>query len=76
MMRFRIHYAWIILAVTFLVLLFAAGARTLPTILIKPLEAEFGWDRGSISFAVAICLLDVGCWAHRRRRVSFFSCPR
>lgn len=60
MMKLRIHYAWIIVAVTFLVLLFAAGVRTLPSVIMKPLEAEFGWDRSSISFAVAISLFAYG----------------
>lgn len=56
----RLHYAWVIVTVTFVVLLVAAGVRTAPTVIIKPLEAEFGWDRGSISFAVAISLFAYG----------------
>lgn len=60
MLKLRFHYAWIVVVITFLVLLFAAGVRTLPTVLIKPLEGEFGWDRGSISFAVAISLFAYG----------------
>ena len=60
MLKFRFHYAWIVVIVTFLVLLLAAGVRTLPSVIIKPLEAEFGWDRGSISFAVAISLFAYG----------------
>lgn len=56
----RFHYAWIILVVTFFTLLFAAGVRTIPGVIIKPLEAEFGWDRGSISFAVAVSLFAYG----------------
>ncbi|MBW4436432.1 MAG: MFS transporter [Pleurocapsa minor GSE-CHR-MK-17-07R] len=54
------RYAWIVVAVTFLVLLFAAGVRTIPSVIIKPLEAEFGWDRGLISGAVAISLFAFG----------------
>ncbi|MBI3537929.1 MAG: hypothetical protein HY070_10265 [Chloroflexi bacterium] len=38
----RFHYAWVIAAITFLVLLAAAGVRTAPQVLIKPLEQEFG----------------------------------
>lgn len=60
MNRLRWHYAWIIVAVTFGALLVAAGVRTAPTVIIVPLEAEFGWDRGSISFAVAISLFAYG----------------
>ncbi len=56
----RIHYAWIVAGVTFLVLLVAAGVRTAPQVLIKPLEQEFGWTRSSISFAVAVSILWFG----------------
>lgn len=56
-MKLRFHYAWIVVAITFLVLLVASGTRTIPSVIIKPLEAEFGWDRASISFAVAVSLL-------------------
>lgn len=56
----RIHYAWIVVGITFLVLLVAAGVRTAPQVLIKPLEEEFGWSRSSISFAVAVSILWFG----------------
>lgn len=56
----RLHYAYIIVGVTFLTLLFSAGVRTIPSVIIKPLEAEFGWDRTSISFSVAVSLLALG----------------
>ncbi len=48
------HYAWVIAAVTFLVLLMAAGIRAAPSVLMVPLETEFGWNRSVISGAVAI----------------------
>jgi hypothetical protein len=38
----RLHYAWVVLAVTFVCLLTAAAVRSLPGILMRPLEAEFG----------------------------------
>ena len=50
----RIHYGWIVAAVTFLVLLTAAGVRSTPGVLLVPLEQEFGWSRATISFAVAV----------------------
>ncbi len=50
----RVHYAWIVAAVTFLVLLTAAGVRSTPGVLMVPLEQEFGWSRATISFAVAV----------------------
>jgi sugar phosphate permease len=50
----RFHYAWIIALVTFGVLLTAAGIRSIPGVLMVPLETEFGWSRATISFAVAV----------------------
>jgi MFS family permease len=52
--RMKIHYAWVVAAVTFLTLLAAAGVRATPGILIVPLENEFGWSRATISFAVGL----------------------
>lgn len=51
---FRIHYAWIVASVTFVVLLITAGVRATPSVLMVPLETEFGWTRTAISAAVAI----------------------
>ena len=50
----RVHYAWVVAAVTFCVLLTAAGIRSTPGVLMVPLETEFGWSRSTISFAVAL----------------------
>jgi MFS family permease len=52
--RRRIHYSWVILAVTFLTMLVMAGAVGAPGVFIKPLEAEFGWDTAEISSALAV----------------------
>jgi MFS family permease len=48
------HYAWVIAALTFLVLITSAGVRSTPGLLMVPLETEFGWSRSLISSAVAI----------------------
>lgn len=56
----KLHYGWIIAAVTFAALLVSAGVRTAPSVIIKPLEAEFGWDRASISLAVMVSLFAFG----------------
>jgi MFS family permease len=56
----RLHYAWIVLAVTFACLFFAAAVRSLPGILMLALEREFGWSRDAISGAVAVNLLLFG----------------
>jgi sugar phosphate permease len=50
----RIHYAWVIAAITFLVLLVTAAVRATPGVLMVPLEQEFGWSAASISAAIAI----------------------
>jgi sugar phosphate permease len=55
-----LHYAWVIAAVTFVVVLLTAGVRSVPGILIVPLEAEFHWSRATISFAVGVNLLLYG----------------
>jgi sugar phosphate permease len=56
----RLHYAWIIAAVTFIVAVVTAGVRAAPGVLIVPLEQEFHWTRATISFAVGINLLLYG----------------
>jgi cyanate permease len=56
----KMHYAWIVFAITFLALIAAAGVRSVPSILIVPLENEFGWSRATISVAVSINLLMYG----------------
>jgi sugar phosphate permease len=53
-MKPRLHYAWIIAAVTFVVLLVTAGVRATPGVLMVPLESELGWSRTVLSTAVAI----------------------
>lgn len=50
------HYAWVVAAVIFLVMLTTAGVRSTPGVLIVPLEKEFGWNRATISVAVAVNL--------------------
>ena len=50
----RLHYAWVIALVTFVVLLVTAGIRATPGVLMVSLEGEFGWSRTVISGAVAI----------------------
>ena len=53
----KVHYAWVVAAVTFVVLLLTAGVRAAPGILIVPLENEFHWARSTISFVVGVILL-------------------
>ncbi len=56
----RIHRAWLVLAVAFLALLTAAGLRSAPAVMMRPLELSMGWDRATISLSVAIGLLLYG----------------
>src|SRR5258708_6816029 len=56
----RIHYAWIVAAVTFVAVMGAAGFRATPSVLIVPLQNEFGWNRAVISVAVSINLILFG----------------
>lgn len=48
------HYAWVVAAVTFLVLVVVAGIRSASGVLIVPLRHEMGWSVAAISTAVAI----------------------
>ena len=50
----RVHYAWVIAAVTFAVMLITAGVRAAPGLFMVPLEAEFGWSRAVISASIAV----------------------
>ena len=52
----RMHYGWIVIGVVFFVLLAAAGTRATPSVMMLPLEKQFGWSRGTISLAISINL--------------------
>ena len=58
--RLRFHYAWLILGIAFVTLIVAAAVRSAPSILIVPLEREFGWTRAQLSFAVSVNILLYG----------------
>src|SRR5438309_1238127 len=58
--RGRLHYAWVVAAVTFLALLSAAGIRATSVVLVLPLEREFGWDLATVSLALSVNLLLYG----------------
>src|SRR4029078_2210217 len=55
--RHKVHYGWVVVAVTFLTMLVTAGAMGAPGVLIVPLEREIRWDNAEISSAVAPRLL-------------------
>ncbi|MFC1957547.1 MFS transporter [Chloroflexota bacterium] len=56
----HLYYGWI--TVLFAAIILAAHALTFYSfgIFLKPIVAEFNWDRGALSAALAICLLVVG----------------
>jgi len=56
----RVHYGWVVAAVTLVALVISAGFRSMAGLLIGPLEDEFGWSAGTISIAVTINLLLFG----------------
>ncbi|MFE0174239.1 MFS transporter [Streptomyces sp. NPDC059002] len=59
----RIHRAWFVAAVTFVTIIGAAAFRSLPSLLIDPLNEEFHWSRGTIGLAVSINLALYGLTA-------------
>jgi MFS family permease len=54
------YYGWLVLTLSFLTTLTGAGIRSSPTVLIHPLEVEFGWSRAAISSAIGLNLLLFG----------------
>jgi sugar phosphate permease len=56
----RLHYGWIVVGITFVLILVTAGVRAAPGVLIVPLENEFHWSRATISLAVGVNLLLYG----------------
>ena len=56
----KLHYAWVVAGVTFVVGLLTAGVRAAPGVLIVPLEREFAWSPATISLAIGINLLLYG----------------
>lgn len=56
----KLHYAWVILAVTFICLFVASALRSIPGIIMLSLEQEFHWGRETVSGAVALNLFLFG----------------
>jgi MFS family permease len=59
----RIHPAWIVLGAVTVVLLATSGVRSSFGVFIKPMEAEFGWDRTSLSLVASLSLFLYGAVA-------------
>jgi MFS family permease len=54
------YYGWFVVALCFLTTITSAGVRSSPSVLIHPLEAEFGWSRALIASAISMNLLLFG----------------
>ena len=50
----KVHYAWVVAAVAFVVLLVAAGIRSTPGVIMLPIEHEMGWSAQTVSLAAAV----------------------
>jgi predicted MFS family arabinose efflux permease len=58
--RPRLHRAWLVAAVTFLVLLASAAFRSSLGVLLVPIEDDLGWTRTDTSIAVSLNLVVYG----------------
>jgi MFS family permease len=56
----NIHYGWVMVSITFLTMLATSAAMGMPGVLLDPLRAEFGWETGDISGALALRLILFG----------------
>jgi predicted MFS family arabinose efflux permease len=56
----RVHRAWLVAAVTFLVLLASAAFRSSLGVLLVPIEDDLGWSRTDTSIAVSLNLIVYG----------------
>src|SRR6059058_4991908 len=61
--RRNVHYAWVIVGVTFFAALVSAGTVGAPGVFIVPLQQEFGWTTAEISSALSIRFILFGLMA-------------
>src|SRR5688500_7742319 len=52
--RSRIHWAWVVAAVSCVAILGAAGVRSVPGVMMNPLHHEFGWPHGTVGFPMSV----------------------
>jgi MFS family permease len=50
----RLHWAWVVAAVSFVAILGAAGFRSVPGVMMNPLHHEFGWSHGTVGLAMSV----------------------
>ncbi len=56
-------YGYIIVIVSFIVVMMGWGVFYIYGVFFNPLEDEFGWSRAVTSAAYSICVLVSGAWA-------------
>ena len=59
----RIHWAWVVAAVSFVAILGAAGFRSVPGVMMMPLHMEFGWSHGVVGLAMSVNMMLFGLTA-------------
>src|SRR3982074_1137433 len=52
--RPRMHWAWVVAAVSRVAILGAAGFRSVPGVMMTPLHHEFGWSHGTVGLAMSV----------------------
>jgi MFS family permease len=50
----RLHWSWVVAAVSFIAILGAAGFRSVPGVMMNPLHHEFGWSHGVVGLAMSV----------------------
>ena len=68
--RRGLHYGWVVVALTFCIVVTTAGVRAAPGVMIRPLESEFGWSRSQISLVIALSLIFYGLAAPMSGKVA------
>jgi MFS family permease len=61
--RRNVHYAWVMVSITFFAALVSAGTVGAPGVFIVPLQQEFGWTTAEISSALSIRFILFGLMA-------------
>ena len=70
------HYGWVVVALTFVTTLTAAGVRASLPVFIQPLESQWGWSRASLASAISVSLLLYGVAAPIAGRLIDWYGPR
>jgi MFS family permease len=52
-----LYYGWLIVGASFLITLLSTGVQSSFNNFLKPMSAEFGWDRATVSLPAAVAIL-------------------